>query len=62
MLRCKSSDTYKTQFSNVATPELIQINVATHRGMSRIFERGGSNISWFPKKRLSDFKRGGPMV
>ena len=27
--------------------------------MSRIFERGGSNISWFPKKRSSDFKRGG---
>ena len=29
------------------------------RGVSRIFERGGSNISWFPKKRSSDFKRGG---
>ena len=28
------------------------------RGVSRIFERGGSNISWFPKKRSSDFKRG----
>ena len=27
--------------------------------MSRIFERGGSNISWFPKKKSSDFKRGG---
>ena len=30
-----------------------------YRGVSRIFERGGSNISWFPKKRSSDFKRGG---
>ena len=30
------------------------------RGVSRIFERGGgSNISCFPKKRSSDFKRGG---
>ena len=29
------------------------------RGVSRIFERGGSNISWFPKKKSSDFKRGG---
>ena len=29
------------------------------RGVSRIFESGGSNISWFPKKRSSDFKRGG---
>ena len=29
------------------------------RGVSRIFERGGSSISWFPKKRSSDFKRGG---
>ena len=28
------------------------------RGVSRIFERGGSNISWFPRKRSSDFKRG----
>ena len=27
--------------------------------MSRIFERGGSNISWFPRKRSSDFKREG---
>ena len=26
------------------------------------FLKGGSNISWFPKKRSSDFKRGGPMV
>ena len=23
------------------------------------FLKGGSNISWFPKKRSSDFKRGG---
>ena len=30
------------------------------RGVSRIFERGG--VSWFPKKRSSDFKGGGPMV
>ena len=29
------------------------------RGVSRIFERGGSNISWFPKKKSSGFKRGG---
>ena len=29
------------------------------RGVSRIFERGWSNISWLPKKRSSDFKRGG---
>ena len=27
------------------------------------FLKGGSNISWFPKKRSSDFKKGGgPMV
>ena len=26
------------------------------------FLKGGSNISWFPKKKSSDFKRGGPMV
>ena len=34
------------------------------RGVSRIFERGGSNISWFPKKKVIRFKRGGggPMV
>ena len=33
--------------------------ISEFRGVSRIFERGGSNISWFPKKRSSDFKRGG---
>ena len=38
-----------------------QVNIT--RGVSRIFKRAGSNISWFPKKRSSDFKRGwGPMV
>ena len=27
------------------------------------FLKGGSNISWFPKKKVIDFKRGGgPMV
>ena len=30
-----------------------------NKGVSRIFERGGSNISRFPEKRSSDFKRGG---
>ena len=37
-------------------------NQSDDRGVSRIFERGGSNILRFPKKRSSDFKRGGPMV
>ena len=27
--------------------------------ITRVPGRGGSNISWFPKKRSSDFKRGG---
>ena len=29
------------------------------KGVSRIFERGGSNISWFPKKGHQILKGGG---
>ena len=32
--------------------------IASFRGVSRIFERGGSNISWFPKKGHQILKGG----
>ena len=37
------------------------VAILTHHcpGACPGFLKGGSNISWFPKKRSSDFKRGG---
>ena len=32
---------------------------STYRDVSRIFERGGSNISWFPKKKGHQILKGG---
>ena len=34
-------------------------SISVCRGVSRIFERGGSNISWFPKKKVIRFLKGG---
>ena len=40
-------------------PIYIHLDIQGH---VQDFWKGGSNISWFPKKRSSDFKRGCPMV
>ena len=36
--------------------KLTELNLhCIGRGVSRIFDRGGSNISWFPKKKVIRF-------
>ena len=36
----------------------VQNKIVDNSGACPGFLKGGSNISWFPKKRPSDFKRG----
>ena len=53
------SHCFKHNFLNIPIHQ-VENNLYLKTGACPGFLKGGSNISWFPKKRSSDFERGGP--